>query len=54
MFTLNLVTSAPTRSITPAESSPGIYGKLGRRLYVPDRIYVSTGLTPAACTRINT
>ena len=40
--------------MVPAESSPGMYGKVGRRLYEPERMYVSTGLTPAAYTRIKT
>jgi hypothetical protein len=43
-----------TATITPAPSLPGVHGKVGRRAYFPDLIYVSTGFTPHACTRTNT
>ncbi len=46
--------SGPTASTTPAASWPGVYGSAGSAAYTPDRMYVSTGLTPTAWTRTRT
>jgi len=51
--TLNFVTSLPTASMTPAPSFPGVYGSGGVSGWLPERMYVSTGLTPADFTRIS-
>lgn len=48
------VTADPTFSTIPAQSEPGVYGSSGTLLYVPDLMYVSTGLTPADITRTKT
>ena len=51
---LTVVTASPTASTMPAASLPGVYGSGGLTEWLPDRMYVSTGLTPNALTRTST
>ena len=48
------VTPPPTRSTTPDTSQPRTGGRQERRRAPPTRVFQSTGLTPAACTRTRT
>ena len=51
-----MLTAGPTCSTTPAASQPRISGKPDGNApaSLPSRIFVSTGLTPAAWLRIST
>src|SRR5271166_5430187 len=53
---LNLVTRDPTAATSPLMSNPGMNGNFNQRTIfnIPLRIFQSTGLTPAARTRIST